>query len=361
MPSIRLGSARTPKAQRRLASDTWLLHRLTGAYVTDAATASRTLLLDLDTTEWSPAMGELFGVDVRTLPRVASGAEPLGETRAFGPPLLVTGFTVDQQAALLAQNRRALGEAKCTYGTGAFLQACLGGTPVRSAAGLASSVAWRLGGMTTYCLDGQVFTVGAAVRWLCDLGIIEHPRDLDSMTCGAQDVGSLPAAGIGPDLRTEVMFVPALAGLAAPYWRSRARAAFLGMSLSTGRAELVRAVVNGIAASVALLARVVAADVGAPLARLRADGGLVRSRALMQAQADLLQTPVEIFPSPHASAAGVAALARLGAGLAATPQEAIPRHVPAVVYEPSLGADTAAAYLERFEEAIERATGEAAS
>ena len=152
--------------------------------------------------------------------------------------------------------------------------------------------------------------MGAAVSWLRDVRLIDHPSDLDAVGGAAADAGS-------------VAFVPGLAGLAAPFWRPAARGAFTGLSLSTSRAQLVRAAIDGIAAQVALLARAAGADLGHPLTRLRVDGGLTRSRLLMQTQADLLQVPVEVYPSPHATALGIAALARLGIGAAADPAAAV--------------------------------------
>ena len=224
-------------------TDTWLLARLGAGYVTDAATASRTLLLDLATADWSAEACGVFGIDPADLPEVRDCAGVAGETTAFGPPLPVAGLAVDQQAALLAERCFAAGEAKCTYGTGAFLLATTGPAPVRSTAGLSASVAWRLGGAATYCLDGQVYTAGAAVRWLTGLGLLPGAEGLDAAGASVPDSGG-------------AVFVPALAGLGAPHWRPDARGAFLGLGLGVTRAHLARAVIEGIAASVALLAAV---------------------------------------------------------------------------------------------------------
>ena len=283
-------------------TDTWLLHRLCGAFVTDVATAGRTLLLDLDRGAWSDEACAVFGIDPSMLPMVVGNAEPLGHTSLFGGSVPVTGACVDQQAALFAEACHAAGEAKCTYGTGAFMLASTGSAPVRSANGLVGCPAWQLGGELTWCLDGQVYTVGAAVSWLIEMGVMAEPADLDRLGGAVADSGG-------------VTFVPALAGLAAPYWKPHAKAAFTGMSLGTERGHLVRAAIEGIAAQVALLAQAAGRDLGAPLTRLRVDGGLTRSTTLLQVQADLLQCPVEVYPSPHATALGVAAFASIGAGL----------------------------------------------
>ena len=316
-------------------TDTWLLARLGGGYVTDATTASRTLLLDLDTTDWSAEACAVFGLDPGALPRVADCAGIIGETAAFGRAVPVAGLAVDQQAALLAERCFAAGQAKCTYGTGAFLLATAGTRAVRSRGGLSASVAWRLAGTSSYCLDGQVYTAGAAVRWLGEVGLIEEASQLDAVG------GSVPDTG-------GAMFLPSLAGLGAPQWRPAARGAFLGLGLGTTRAHLIRAVIDGLAASVALLATAVAGDLGCPLTTLRADGGLTRSRLLLQAQADLLQVPVEVCRTADATALGVAALARIGAGEAVSLEDAVgPVDVESVI-EPRISADEAAERLAAF-------------
>ena len=168
-------------------TDTWLLHRLGAAYVTDAATASRTMLLDLDAVQWSDQACEAFGVDPGALPRVADCAGVVGETTVFGNtgfgntgfgnrPLPVAGIAVDQQAALYAHGCLRQGDAKCTYGTGAFLLVTTGEKAARSNAGLSASVAWQLAGAPGYCLDGQVYTAGSALRWLTEIGVLAPPR-----------------------------------------------------------------------------------------------------------------------------------------------------------------------------------------
>ena len=316
-------------------SDVWLLWRLCGAFVTDAATASRTMLLDLDDVSWSPVACDAFGMDPAALPAIAPCAGIVGETEAFGAALPVAGIAVDQQAALFAEGCHRAGEAKCTFGTGAFLLATVGTQARRSKSGLVGCVAWTLDDETTYCLDGQVYTAGAAVTWLQEVGLIDRPSDLDGLGSTVDTTGG-------------AAFVPGLAGLAAPFWRPEARGAFVGLSLGTGRAHLVRAVCEGIAAEVAWLARAAAADLGSPLERLRVDGGLTRSTTLMQLQADLLQAPVELYPLPHATALGVAAFARLGVGDAASPAAAVGSWRPAAVFEPTISADEATERLEAW-------------
>jgi glycerol kinase len=315
--------------------DAWLNDQLAGAFVTDAATASRTLLLDLDKTTWSEEACSIFGLDSAGQPEIVDCDASVGETTAFGDPLPLTGLAVDQQAALFAESCFEAGEAKCTYGTGAFILANAGTEPLRSKAKLAACVAWRLDGTTTYCLDGQVYSAGSAVSWLRELDLVSEAADLDRLDGDSEGA----------------VFVPSLAGLGAPYWAPEARGGWLGLSLATRREHLVRAVVWGIAAQVAALARAMADDVGSPLERLRVDGGLTRSAALMQAQADLLQAPVELYPSADATALGVGALARLGSGAASTPAEAVGSWSSAAVFEPKMDAAEADERLGRWEAA----------
>jgi glycerol kinase len=312
--------------------DAWVLQRLGGAFVTDAATASRTMLLDLESTRWSEEACGLFGVDPASLPEIVDCDAAVGETAAFGGGLPITGLAVDQQAALFAESCFAAGEAKCTYGTGAFILATAGTGVTHSRSRLAACVAWRLGGTTTYCLDGQVYSAGSAVSWLRDLELISDASELDRYDAGGDDV----------------VFVPSLVGLAAPFWAPEARGAWLGLSLATRRDSLVAAVIWGIAAQVASLARAMDADIGRPLDKLRVDGGLTRSSVLMQAQADLLQAPVEVYPSPDATALGIGALARLGAGGASTPAEAVGDWAPSAVFEPRMPASEAEDRLARW-------------
>ena len=318
-------------------SDTWLLHRLTGEFVTDVSTASRSLIMNLDARAWDDELLGYFGLEGEALPRIAACDEVIGQTNAFGGSIPVGGVIVDQQAALLAEGCLEVGEAKCTYGTGAFLLMNTGTSAPRSTNGLTTSVAWTIRGESKYCIDGQVFTAASASRWLQELGLISDARDID--TAAAADSGN-------------VSFVPALAGLAAPWWRADAKAAFSGMSLATDRGQLSRAGLEGIAAQIADLAAACAADLGDSLKSLRVDGGLTRSAVLMQAQADILQLPIEVYPSAHATALGAAALGRL----AVRPQEAVPalEWVPEHVYEPRWNADRAADFMGNWRAAVMR-------
>jgi glycerol kinase len=317
-------------------TDTWLVHRLCGAFVTDASTASRSLVLDVDEAVWSGELLDVFGLGGEALPEVVASDAVVGDTGLFGGSLPVTGLIVDQQAALLAERCLVAGTAKCTFGTGAFLLAQLGDRAVRSSAGLTTSVAWRLGDHTSYCVDGQVYTAASAVRWATELGLVASADRLDAVAAPTSE---------------GVLCVPALAGLAAPWWDARATASFTGMTLSSGRGHLVRALLEGIAAQVATLTSLVAQDLGSPLTRLRVDGGLTRSRTLMQAQADLGQLPVDVYPSAHATPLGAAACARLALEPGLSVDDAVAGWEPDQVFEPVWPADRAAEHLARWQAA----------
>jgi glycerol kinase len=319
-------------------TDTWLVHRLCGAFVTDASTASRSLLTALDPIAWDDDLVDLFGLTGEALPEIVSSDQIVGSTELFGQRIPVTGLIVDQQAALLAESCLEPGAAKCTFGTGAFLLAQSGSTAVRSTSGLTTSVAWRLREQTSYCVDGQVYTAASAVRWAVDLGLVPAADQIDGAAADASD---------------GVLYVPALAGLAAPWWDSAATASFTGMTLSSGRGQLVRALLEGIAAQVAALADLVASDLGRPLTRLRVDGGLTRSAVLMQAQADLARIPVDVYPSLHATALGAAACARLALDADLGVVDAVGPWTPQHTYEPQWSADRAAEHLARWRRAVE--------
>ncbi|MEO3763990.1 FGGY family carbohydrate kinase [Streptomyces sp. B5E4] len=324
-------------------TDTWLVHHLTGEFVTDAATASRSLVLDLDRATWDHGLLDLFGLGSERLPRIVASDEIAGTTSAFGPAVPVAGLVVDQQAALVAEGCLEPGSAKCTYGTGAFLLANTGRNPVRSGAGLTTSVAWQRQGDTTYCVDGQVYTVGSAVRWLQDLGLVRSATELDALAVSATE---------------GVLCVPAFAGLAAPWWAPDATASFTGMTLATRREHLVSAVLQGIAAQVADLCTLVAGDIGRPLSRLRADGGLTNSAALMQAQADIAQIPVDVYPHAHATPLGAAALARCALDPTLTLKEAVGDWQPTTVYEPRWSRERADEFRTAWAAAAEAAKGD---
>lgn len=319
-------------------SDSWLVYQLTGEFVSDTSTASRSLLLDIDTVEWNDELLEIFGLQDEKMPRLVASDEIVGTTTLFGGEIPVGGLMVDQQAALLAECCLDPGDSKCTYGSGAFLFVNTGHEAHRFESGLTTSVAWTLRGKTSYCVDGQVYTAATAVRWMKDMGMISGVKEIDKEV--AKDSGG-------------VLCGPSFAGLAAPWWRSDAGAFLTGMKLATGKAEISRAILEGISAQVAELAGLIAAGVDTPLQRLKVDGGLTNSKVLMQIQSDLLQVPIDTYPSAHATALGAAAAMRLALNPDMSVEEGPYSWEPEATYEPKMSADDAAAFRKRWVAAVE--------
>jgi glycerol kinase len=215
----------------------------------------------------------------------------------------IAGIAGDQQAALFGQACFAVGESKCTYGTGAFLLMNTGSTPVRSENGLVTTIAWRIGNQTTYALEGSAFVAGSAVQWLRDqLGII---RSADEVEALALRVASSEG----------VVFVPALTGLGAPYWDPEARGLITGITRGTSAAHIARATLEGIAFQISDLANAMVSDARAPITRLRVDGGASRNDLLMQFQSDILDVPVDRPSNVETTALGAAYLAGLATGV----------------------------------------------
>jgi len=288
--------------------DSFLLHRLTGGKVhaTEPSNASRTLLFDLHRLDWSDELCRLFGIPRALLPEVRPSAGLFGHTRGVpGLPdgIPITGIAGDQQAALFGQACHQPGMAKCTYGTGCFLLRQTGPTPVASAHGLVTTVAWQLPGAVSYALEGSAFIAGAAVQWLCEgLGLFANPQELEQQAASV-------ASSEG------VSFVPALTGLGAPHWRPEARGLLHGLTRGTTRAHIARAALEGIALQNLDLLLAMDRDTGSPLRELRVDGGAAANNLLLQFQADVLGLTIHRPQQLEATAFGAACLAGLGAGL----------------------------------------------
>ena len=297
-----------PEVARRAAAgdvrfgtvDTWLIWRLSAErlHVTDPSTASRTLLYNIHTLSWDSELLQLFGVPPVLLPRVAPSAGYVGDIVIGGRALALHAMLCDQQAALFGQGCLIPGSAKCTFGTGAFLLLNAGVQPVVSDHGLLGTVAWQTQELTHYALDGGVFVAGAAVEWLRDeLGII----------ASAAESGALAESA---DPTTTPLYIPALAGLAAPYWQPEARGTIFGLSRGSGRAELVRATLEGLAQRVADVVAAMQDDSSLALPSLRVDGGPARNCFLMQTLADDLGVEVHVAAEVESTATGVAHMAR---------------------------------------------------
>jgi glycerol kinase len=328
--------------------DCFLVSELTGGAVhaTDVTNASRTLLMNLSRAEWDPELLDLFHVPESVLPSIVGNAEIVGRTQGVGflpDGLPIAGMAGDQQAALFGQACFAEGDAKCTYGTGAFALMNIGARPLLSEHGLVTTAAWRIGGQTTYALEGSAFVAGAAVQWLRDgLGIIKSARDIEAL---ARTVPSSDG----------VVFVPALAGLGAPHWDQDARGAITGITRGTTAAHLARATLEGIAFEVRDLLDAMARDAKRPLARLRVDGGAAANDLLMQFQADVAGVVVERPSDIESTGRGAAMLAGFGAGIFKGFDEAAQMVELSARFEPKMDAAERAGHLSRWEDAIGRA------
>lgn len=299
--------------------DSYLVWRLSGGaragapHVTDATNASRTMLMDLEKLEWSPELCALLGVPAAVLPTIVPSAGIVARTRSVpGLPdgIPISGIAGDQHAALFGQACFDVGDAKCTYGTGAFLLINTGAHLISSRFGLLSTLGWQIGAEVTYALEGSCFIAGAAVQWLRDgLGILESAPEIERL---ARSVESSDG----------VVFVPALAGLGAPYWDSGARGLIAGITRGTTRAHLARATLDAVAFQVDDLLRAMTDDLGRPVTRMRVDGGAAANDFLMKLQADIARVSVDRPNELESTARGAAMLAGVGAGLFASGREA---------------------------------------
>ncbi len=318
----------------------WVLWQLSGGrlHVTDPSTASRTLLYNIHDLRWDPTLLELFGVDGRMLPEVRPSAGLVGEIQLGGRSLALHGLLVDQQAALFGQACFEPGNMKCTFGTGSFLLMNVGAEPRLSSHGMLTTIAWQIGGHTTYALDGGVFVAGAAVQWLAEgLKLLPNVSDSATMARASRDPG--------------VVVVPALAGLAAPHWKPDVRGAVFGLSRATSREDVVRATLEGIACRVIEVVRAMEEDSGRPAKFLRVDGGPSANPYMMQALADLSGVEVRVAAEREATAVGVATLA--GHSALGLPLAGLASHWRAqAVYTPLVSEDERESRLKRWRRAL---------
>ncbi len=325
--------------------DSFLTWRLTNgaAHVTDVSNASRTLLMDLRACEWDSSLLELFGVPRSVLPEIRSSSELYGTTknvRGLPDGIPVCGIAGDQQAALFGQACFHPGDAKCTYGTGAFLLQNVGAEPVVSKHGLLTTVAWKIGPETNYALEGSAFIAGAAVQWLRDqLKLIEKAPDIEALAKTVKDSGDL-------------VFVPALAGLGAPHWRPEARGLVAGLHRGTTAGHLARALLEGIAFQIYDLADAMMKDAGKSAPTFRVDGGASANDLLMQFQADLLAVPVERPRMLETTALGAAFLAGLAAGVWSSRDEIGKSFKVGKRFEPKMKPEDRERYLAKWRRAV---------
>lgn len=322
-------------------TETWVLWCLSGGrlHVTDPSTASRTLLFDLNRFDWDDELLALFDIPRAILPEVKPSAGHIGDLNFNGRAAPLYALLVDQQAALFGQACFAPGDMKCTFGTGSFLLMNVGSEPRLSSCGLLTTVAWRMPTQTAYALDGGVFVTGAAVQWL-----VENLHLLSEAAASAD----LAAQSTDP----EVIFVPALAGLAAPHWQAEARGAIFGLSRATTAADLVRATLEGIACQVVEVVEAMGQDAGRRPAHLKVDGGPSGNPVLMQYLADLLGIEVHVAAAREATAIGIANLAA-HAALGVSLDALAARWRAEAVYLPQLSADERRRRLDRWSRAME--------
>ncbi len=295
--------------------DTWVIWNLTGAHVTDVSNASRTLLMDLHTLDWGEDILLLLGIPRAMLPKICSSSEIYGNVRATftvaqgqrqASPLQgvpVCGDLGDQQAALFGQTCFSPGEAKNTYGTGCFMLLNMGELPVPSNSGLLTTLAYKIGDQkAVYALEGSIAITGALVQWLRDnLGLIQKSADVEALAKTVEDNGG-------------IYFVPAFSGLFAPYWRSDARGAIVGMTRYVNKGHLARAVLEATVYQTREVLDAMEKDSGVKLKALKVDGGMVFNELLMQFQADILDVPVIRPKVAETTALGAAYAAGLAVG-----------------------------------------------
>ncbi len=294
--------------------DAWLVFRLTSgaSFVTDHSNASRTLLYNIDRREWDGDLLELFDVPADALPEVRQSSEVVGTVDGahLGFEAPVAGIAGDQQAALYGQGCWEAGDAKCTYGTGAFLLMNVGGRPDRNrdTGGLLTTVGCDASGAPAYAVEGSIFIAGAAIQWLRDgLRLIESAGETEAMARAVPDTGG-------------VYFVPAFVGLGAPHWEAEARGTIVGLTRGTTREHLVRAALEAMAYGTRDVAHAMTGTSGISLKTMKVDGGAAANDWLMQYQADMLGVTVARPDVVETTALGAAGLAGLATGVWESPE-----------------------------------------
>ncbi len=327
-------------------TDSWVLWQLSHGrlHLTDASTASRTLLFDIQRLDWDDELLALFDVPRSLLPEVMPAAGYAGDLDfGAGKPLPLHALLVDQQAALFGQACFKAGDVKCTFGTGSFLLMNVGAEPRLSQGALLTTVAWQLPGELAYALDGGIFVTGAAVQWLAE-GLNLLPDVASSARMAAESTDD------------SVICIPALAGLAAPYWQADVRGALFGLSRATTPADIVRATLDGIACRVVEVVQAMQrdgglTDGGLSPAQLKVDGGPTQNAYLMQRVANLSGLEVQVSAVREATAIGISNLAAHSAWGVSLPELAA-RWRAEAVYTPSMAASEREAHLGRWRRAL---------
>jgi glycerol kinase len=313
-------------------TDAWVLWNMTGGvdggvHVTDPTNASRTMLMDLDSLTWNPEIAREMGIPLSMLPEIRSSSEVYGYGREGGmlPGVPLAGILGDQQAAAFGQACFEVGNAKNTYGTGNFMLLNTGTTPIPSTNGLLTTVAYKIGSAdTVYALEGSIAVTGSLVQWLRDnLGLISSASEVEALAQSVDDNGG-------------AYFVPAFSGLFAPYWRSDARGALVGLTRYVTKAHIARAALEATAFQTREVLDAMNADSGVDLSELKVDGGMVANEMLMQFQADILGVPVIRPKVAETTALGAAYAAGIAVGFWSGEQDVIDNWAEDKRWEPSM-------------------------
>lgn len=326
--------------------DSWLVWRLTRGetHVTDVTNASRTMLFNIHDLKWDEELLKLFNIPLSMMPEVKSNSEIYGHTKTtiFAHKVPIAGIAGDQQAALFGQMCLDPGSIKNTYGTGCFVMLNTGEKPIVSKNNLLTTIAWQIGNKVNYALEGSIYVGGSVVQWLRDgLGIINHSSDVETLAQSVSDSGG-------------VYFVPALTGLAAPYWDPYARGTIVGITRGTTAAHIARAALDGIAFQTYDIAQAMAKDMNDRLTELKVDGGASRNNLLMQFQADLLGIDVVRPKITETTAIGAAYLAGLGVGYWDSVDELRRQWKIEHTFTPNLDSETVRTAREGWADAISR-------
>ncbi len=328
--------------------DSWIVWNLTGGaeggqHVTDVTNASRTQLMNLNALRWDPHLLEAFDIPACMLPEIRSSSEPIADTRDPFPGVPIAGILGDQQAALFGQACFAPGDAKNTYGTGSFVLMNTGTTPVRSKAGLITTVAYKLGeALPVYALEGSIAVTGALVQWLRDnLGLIRDSAEVEALARTVEDNG-------------DVYIVPAFSGLYAPHWAARARGVVAGLTRYATKGHIARAALEAAAFQTRDVLLAMEKDSKIRFSELRCDGGMVANELLMQFQADILGVPTIRPKMVETTALGAAYAAGLAVGTWTSTEDVAENWAVDRRWHPAMTAKTRKALTRAWDKAVSR-------
>jgi glycerol kinase len=327
--------------------DSWLVWHLTRGklHITDVSNASRTMLFNIHTLQWDQELLDLFNIPPSMLPQVRSSSEVYGKTTGqFSSAIPISGIAGDQQSALFGQMCINSGMVKNTYGTGCFMMMNIGEKPIESKSKLLTTVAWKIGDQTTYAFEGSIFIGGAVVQWLRDsLGIIRTSNDVEKLAARVKDSEG-------------VYFVPAFAGLGAPYWNQHARGTLTGITRGSTAAHIARAAIDSIAYQTLEVLLAMQKDSGVTILELRVDGGATVNNALLQFQADLLQANVVRPKITETTALGAAYLAGLAVNYWSDIQDISQQWQLDRTFSPGIPANETTALIKGWNKAVKAAT-----